>query len=360
VVHHGRVVDAQARRRRIGLRYGLAVASAAAATGLALLLRDPLGEAPLPLFFTAVMLSAWYGGLWPGLLTTVLGGLAINYFFEDPPLEFAIVAPSTVLRMVLYSGAAGLISYLNARQRAARAEAEHLAAIIWSSEDAVIGVGPDGSVRSWNAGAERLYGYTAAEMVGQPISRLVSQAEQDVWPRVVAELQRGGRFGHFEATRVAKDGRSLDVSVAASPILDEDGRVVGASLVERDVTARRQAAEAAERLAAVVRSSSDAVVSKTLDGTITAWNPAAERLYGYAAHEAVGCSIEMLVPPEKRRELAGVLARVARGEAVEQLETTRIRRDGRRIRVLLSVLPIRGLGDSVTGMAAVARPLAEG
>lgn len=347
------------RHQRAAARFGLAVLSAAVATGLALLLRAPLGEAPMPFFFAAVMLSAWYGGLWPGLLATVVGGLAINYFFEEPPLELGRVAPTTLLRMLLYAGAAGLISYLNARQRAARAEAEHLAAIVSSSEDAVIGVGPDGTIRSWNLGAERLYGYGSSEIVGDSISRLATRTEQDVWPRVVAELQRGGRFGHFEASRVTKDGRTVVVSVTASPILDEGGRVIGASLVERDVTGRRQAVEAAERLAAVVRSSSDAILSKTLDGTITGWNPAAERLYGYGAHEAVGCSIEIIVPPEKRRELADVLARVARGEAVEQLETTRIRRDGRRVRIVLSVSPIHGLGGEITGAAAVARPLAE-
>ena len=334
----------------------VALAATSLATVLALALRGFLGEAPpRQLFFAAVMLSAWYGGLAPGLLSTGLGWLAIDYFFEEPRFDFVVHDPQAWVRLVVYVSVASLISYLNSRQRSARLEAERLAAVVASSQDAVIEVALDGRVVSWNGGAEQLYGYAAAEVRGQSLALLAPQADADVVPRVAAELRRGNRFGHFEAARVTKDGRLLDVSVTVSPVLDEDGEVTGASLVERDVTHRRQAGDADQRLAAIVRSSSDAILSIALDKTITAFNPAAEELYGYPAHEAVGCSLEMLVPPEKRREMDESLERAARGEATEGLATIRMRRDGRRIRVTLSIFPVRGIGGAVTGAASIAR-----
>lgn len=342
--------------------WAVAAVAAVVATVLAIVLEEPMGDPPVSLLFAAVMLSAWYGGIGPGLLTTALGGLALDYFFEAPRYEWSFNGPGTLLRLFIYASTASFISWLNAQRRAAAASAEeariatqHVAAIVESLEDAVVGVDVDGRVTSWNAAAARTYGYRSGEMIGTPISSLAPPDEPDVLPRILDLVRQGDRFGIFDTVRLARDGRRPTVAVRVSPVRNVRGEIVGASLVERDVTEQRASAEAVERLAAIVRSSQDAILAKTLDGRITAWNPAAEELYGYASHEAIGCSIDMLVPPERRAELRRILDTVAANESVDQLETLRMRRDGRRVWVRLSVTPVHDAAGRVSGASAIAR-----
>lgn len=116
-----------------------------------------------------------------------------------------------------------------------------LAAIVESSRDAIIGHTLDGTITNWNAGAEQMFGYTAAEAIGQSISLIVPQAQSDEGPEVLKRISRGERVEHFETTRTAKDGRPIGVSVAISPIRDANGQIIGASRVARDVTDRLDA-----------------------------------------------------------------------------------------------------------------------
>ncbi|HEX2194692.1 MAG TPA: PAS domain S-box protein, partial [Candidatus Limnocylindria bacterium] len=147
-----------------------------------------------------------------------------------------------------------------AAERAARAEAEaardaalRLAAIVESSDDAVIGKTLEGIVTSWNPGAERLYGYTAEEMVGQSIGRIFPPDRPDELSNILARLSRGERIEHFETVRRRKDGSLVDVSVTVSPVRDAGDRVVGASAIARDVTERRRVEAERERLLASER-----------------------------------------------------------------------------------------------------------
>jgi PAS domain S-box-containing protein len=123
--------------------------------------------------------------------------------------------------------------------------------------------------------------------------------------------------------------------------------------------ATRQVAEARAQLAAIVRASGDAIIGKTLDGTITTWNPAAARLYGYSAGEAIGQSVSLLIPPDHRDELPELLGRVARGESITQFETERLRKDGTRVAVSVSIAPVRATSGTVVGAAVVARDITE-
>jgi PAS domain S-box-containing protein len=119
-----------------------------------------------------------------------------------------------------------------------------LAAIVASSDDAIIGKDLDGIITSWNFGAERIFGYTADEMIGRSIMRLIpSDRQAEEW-QILSRIRSGERFGHFETIRLAKDGRQLHVSITVSPIKDSTGRVVGASKVARDITERKMAEEA--------------------------------------------------------------------------------------------------------------------
>ena len=126
-----------------------------------------------------------------------------------------------------------------------------------------------------------------------------------------------------------------------------------------EVTERQRAQEANERLAAVVEYSDNAIISKTLDGTITSWNPAAEKLLGYSASEAVGKSMRMLSPPGRMEEESGILARIGRGEGVEHFETVRVRKDGKTIDISATISPIRDKRGVVVGASKIARDITE-
>jgi PAS domain S-box-containing protein len=246
-----------------------------------------------------------------------------------------------------------------AREGAASQQADidraRLAAIVESSDDAIVSKTLDGVITSWNPGAERMFGWTAAEAVGRHITLIIPKERHAEEADVLATLRRGERVDHFETVRVAKNGRLLSVSLTVSPIRDASGRVVGASKIARDITARQQDELDRARLAAIVESSDDAIIAKTLAGFITSWNPSAERIFGWTAAEAVGCHISLIVPEERRAEEAEVLARIARGERVEHFDTVRVTKDGRFLDVSVTVSPIRDAGGRVVGASKIAR-----
>jgi PAS domain S-box-containing protein len=234
-----------------------------------------------------------------------------------------------------------------------------LAAIVESSDDAIVGKTLDGVITSWNRGAERLFGYTASEAVGQHIFLIIPDDRKAEENDVLARLRRGQRIDHFETVRQTKDGRRVPISLTVSPIRDAQGHIIGASKVARDISERRQSDELRARLAAIVDSADDAIVSKTLDGIITSWNRGAERLFGYTASEAVGQSIFIIIPEERNAEENSLLARLRGGEKIEHFETVRRTKDGRRLPISLTVSPIRDARGDIIGASKVARDITE-
>ncbi len=185
--------------------------------------------------------------------------------------------------------------------------ARRLAAIVDSSEDAIISKTLDGIIQSWNAAAERVFGYTAEEAVGRPITMLFPTDRLDEEDRIITRIRAGQRVEHFDTVRRRKDGTTIPVSLTISPIKDEEGRIIGASKIARDITERKRAEEANAKLAALVESSDDAIVSKNLNAIITSWNRGAERMFGYTAQEAIGQPVTMLMPPERVDEEPNIL-----------------------------------------------------
>ncbi len=143
------------------------------------------------------------------------------------------------------------------------------------------------------------------------------------------------------------------------PTLSTEGKPRQYVAIRADITERKRTEEVRERLAAVVESSQDAIISKTLDGTITAWNPGAERLFGYSSSEALGKPIRMLVPPERSNEESEILARIGRGERVDHFETARVRKDGKKIDVSATISPIRDSSGAIVGASKIARDITE-
>ena len=230
-----------------------------------------------------------------------------------------------------------------------------LAAIISSSDDAIISKDLNGTITSWNAGAERLFGYRDEEIVGSSVLRLIPPELHEEENRILALVRKGQRIEHFETVRLRKDGSRVNVSITVTPVLDAAGMVVGASKIARDVELAHERERAQAVLAAIVESSDDAIISKSLDGTITSWNSAAERLYGWTAQEIVGRSVLTIVPPELHAEEHRILQRLRAGERIEHFRTHRVAKDGHRVDVSLSISPIRDASGRVVGASKIAR-----
>src|SRR5664280_2876339 len=233
------------------------------------------------------------------------------------------------------------------------------AAIVQYSDDAIIGVTLKGTVTSWNPAAERTYGYLRKEIIGKSLSLLVPTERAGEPTDILAKIRAGQQVEHLETTRVRKDGTKVSVSITVAPIRDADGAVVGASTVHRDVTEQMHAFEVAQRMASIVEFSQDAIIGRTLDGIITSWNPAAERMFGYSRKEVVGKSIYLTVPQDRVDEAETVVAKVRAGEPVEELETIRIRKDGPEFPVSLTVSPIRDPEGAILGASLICRDVSE-
>jgi len=361
------------------------------------------------------------------------------------------------------------------------------AAIIDSSDDAIISQNLGSTITSWNKGAEQIFGYTAEEAVGQSVAMLVPEGRLDEEPALLEKIREGERIAHYETVREAKDGRLLDISLTLSPIRNSNGEVVGISSVSRDITSQRLIQErlrlaeeqyrvtlasigdaviatdasgnitfmnpvaealtgwtkadamgkpletvfhivneftrapvenpvtkvlrkgtivglanhtiliakdgtelpiddsgapiravangtlygvvlvfrdvtekhnaelAAQRLAAIVTSSEDAIISKNLEGIIVDWNGAAERILGYSATEAVGKPITLIIPPERRAEETEIITRLKAGERIEHFETVRVTKSGEEIDVSLTISPVRDYSGRIVGASKILR-----
>ena len=234
-----------------------------------------------------------------------------------------------------------------------------LAAIVESSDDAIISKDLNGIVRSWNRAAERIFGFKADEIIGQPITLIIPQELHKDELLILNKIRAGERFEHFQTIRMRKDGSLLDVSLTVSPVRDQTGNVIGAAKIVRDVTQEKKAEQAALRLAAIVESSDDAIVSKDLNGTVLSWNHAAERIFGYKAEEIIGQPITTIIPPELHDDEPRILAKLRAGERIEHFQTVRVRKDGERIDVSLTVSPIRDPAGKVIGAAKIARDITQ-
>jgi PAS domain S-box-containing protein len=232
-------------------------------------------------------------------------------------------------------------------------------AIVESSEDAIIGESADGVITFWNHGAERIFGYTSTEAVGQSGVLIVPAEKRDEEQNVRDRAMRGERIEHYDTIRTAKDARSIEVSLTISPIHDASGQWVGLSQILRDIGERKRIEHQALHLAALVQSSDDAIASKDLDGVVRSWNPAAERLFGYAASEIVGRSIRLIIPADRWSEEDDVLRHVRRGDRIEHFETIRQRKDGTLVSVALTVSPIRDVNGSIIGASKIARDITQ-
>lgn len=231
--------------------------------------------------------------------------------------------------------------------------------ILDSMTDGVVTLNTAGVIRGWSDAAERMFGWTAAEVVGKGWSdTLVPARDREFnasgfFSQLLSNKTPGAVPGRWEFSVVCKSGGEIPVEVSVTSV--RLGGLTLFCLFLRDITERQRAEQARVMFEALVRSSSDAIITKTLDGVITSWNPGAERIYGYTAEEAVGSSIHLLLPRGREAEEQGVLDRARRGEYVDAYETDRLRKNGTHITVSNAVSPIRSADGKVVAVSAISR-----
>ena len=233
---------------------------------------------------------------------------------------------------------------------------EKFSDIFDSITDGVELVSMDGRIVDMNRTDYERMGYTKEEVVGRPISQF---STPDTASRFQEAIELLAKRGHatFETARICRDASVIPLEVSAR-IVEMDGQNVLLG-ISRDITERaRQEATRAE-LAAIVESSSDAIIGKTLDGIITSWNKSAETIYGFSASEVIGKPITLLAHPSNHAEIHAFLERIRDGAEVVNYETERIRKDGTPIQIALTLSPIRDASGNITGVSTIARDITE-
>ena len=268
------------------------------------------------------------------------------------------------LRSVAIQNASAILLARQQAERELAAERERLRITLASIGDAVISTDAECRVTYLNGVAEALTGWTQAEAAGRPLPdvfHIINEHTRQPAENPALQALRGGvAVGLANHTvLIARDGTEWPIDDSAAPMLDESGAPVGVVLVFRDVARRRRDEEARARLAAIVDSSEDAIISKTLDSVIRTWNTGAERLFGYTAEEAVGRPITLIIPTDRLDEEVEILARLTRGERIEHFETVRRAKDGRQLDISLTVSPIRDAEGRIIGASKVARDVTE-
>lgn len=239
---------------------------------------------------------------------------------------------------------------------------ERLSRIIDSAMDAIITIDEQQRITIFNPAAEKMFRCPAADAIGTPLERFLpprfraphAEHLRSFGLNSVTRRTMGG-FNPLSGLRTNGEEFPIEASISQVQV---DGKKLFTAIV-RDVTETAKAHETSRRLAAIVESTDDAIISKTLDGLITSWNPGAAKLFGYTTSAAVGKPMLMIIPPELVDEEKGILARIARGESIDHFETVRVRKDGKKIDVAVTISPLHDNSGRVVGASSIARDITE-
>src|SRR5262245_23872781 len=355
-----------------GRVYALATVALAAALALRYLLDPWMGDTlPLVTLFGAIAATVWIGGRLPAILVAVLGYLACDYLFIPPRGWLAMGGVQGLIGFLAYAFTSALIVGFGDTARRSHARAaerrELLRVTLFSIGDGVITTDVAARVTSMNPVAETLTGWTERDARGRPLDevfRIISEDTRQAAPSpAVKALRQGIIVGLANHTvLIRRNGEEHPIDDSAAPIRDEHGRVSGCVLIFRDVSEQRGAEREKSRqlltarlLASIVESSDDAIVSKSLDGIIQSWNAGAERIFGYTAAQAVGRHISLIIPPDRISEEDQIIASLKAGKRIEHFETERMRADGGRLLVSLTISPLKDDAGVVIGASKIVR-----
>lgn len=371
------LLDTQPMDRPTWQRYGVAVGSILVGWIAREALTPAVGPTALPFifFFPAVAVTAWYGGLGPGILGATGSAFVANWFFLEPVKTFSRTVADVAAVAAFLVGCLFIIGAIEAMHRARvrlaretvarrqtateRGRVENLlAATLASIGDGVIVTDEQGHITFLNAEAERMTRWTNSDAVGKPLGevfRILNAVTREPAENPVAKALRLGKVVGLanHTLLLRRDGTEVPIDDSAAPIRSGEGAIAGVVLVFRDVTEQRQADYARTRLAAIVEFSGDAIVTKDLNGIVQTWNAGAQRMFGYRPEEIVGKSITTIIPAERMNEEAEILADLRSGRPHQRIETVRITKDGRPIHVSVSVSPLKDSDGRVVGASKI-------
>ncbi|HEX7295419.1 MAG TPA: PAS domain S-box protein, partial [Pyrinomonadaceae bacterium] len=338
---------------------------------------DPLMGDTLPLvtLFGAVAVAVWLDGYRIAIPVAIIGYGACHFLFIEPRGHLDLNNLANVVGLVAYVFTCSLIIAIGeaARtgQRRTSESREVFRVTLRSIGDGVITTDPQGRITYLNEVAESLTGWSHNDALGEPLERVFKIMNENtrlpVENPAIKALREGTVVGLANHTvLIKKDGSECPIDDSAAPIRNEEGNIFGCVLIFRDVTAQRlierdKAAQllTARLLASIIETSNDAIISKSLESTIQSWNAAAEHLFGYTAEEAIGKHVSLIIPPERMSEEDQIIARLKAGKRIEHFETERVRKDGQRIIVSLTISPIKDSSGKVVGASKIVRDVTE-
>jgi PAS domain S-box-containing protein len=283
---------------------------------------------------------------------------------ENVPVHFELdskMVPGVWFEAHAYPDAGGLSVYLRDITERIRAEATNhlLASIVESSENAIISKDLNGIINSWNKAAERIFGYTASEAIGHPITMLIPPERFDEERAILERIMKGQSIDHYETVRRRKDGSLIDISLTISPIRDQAGTVTGASKIASDISDRIRREAEIRFQARLLSAVEQAVIATDLKGTILYWNDFAEWLYGWTSAEALGANIMDLTPAAGAVKTAGdILAKLGEGNSWSGEILTK-RKDGAVFPAQVTDSPIFGEDGGLIGIVGVSIDITE-
>jgi PAS domain S-box-containing protein len=318
-----------------------------------------LGLQVIPIALVALEL-----GLLPGLgfAVAAFGTVVVWALTKDVHIS----ATEYLARAVVYFPVAIGIGWIAGRLRVAEQTIEsreqRLRTVVESSTDALVTMDAEGRILAWNPVAQRMFGWDAGEVIGKDLAEITM-------PPRVRELYREGkrRFlddddwtmigRRFESRAVTRDGREFPIEIAISAVRESDRWIF--HVFGHDITERKASQEERNRLASIVDSTGDAILSFTLEGGITSWNPGAERIYGYSQTEALEMSLFDFVPPDRPDDVTPLLQRLRRGERIQNADYDRVGKGGRHVEVAVTATPIKNAEGKVVAGAAIHRDVSE-
>jgi PAS domain S-box-containing protein len=296
-------------------------------------------------------------------------------FFFPPQFSFTVSDPTAPTQLIIFMLAGVLISLLaeslhRSRRRTEESEAkereqrERLRVTLESIGDAVIATNAKGQVTFMNHVAETLTAWKQDEATNKPLQEvfhiLNEQTREEVENPALRAMREGVIIGLANhSVLVAKDGAEIPIDDSGAPIQDSGRTIMGSVLIFRDITEPRRAEKERALLADIVMSSEDAIISKSRNGIIEAWNAGAERIFGYQAAEAIGQPITIIVPPERIEEEQSILERLSRGERIEHFETVRLAKNSNTVDISVTVSPVRDAAGRIIGASKIARDITQ-
>jgi len=238
---------------------------------------------------------------------------------------------------------------------------EILRAVFQAAPVSIKVVDRDGKVLVWNPAAERIFGWSASEIIGNRLS-IVPKGKEKEFPGMLQSSLQGKTIQKLETRRQRKDGTEIDVSLSAAPLRDSSGNIIGGVAIMADITERKRAEKELQQsnqsLQALIEASPLAIIAVDKEGIVKSWNPAAQKIFGWSAREALGHFIPV-VPPDRKAEFHTILNKVLKGEQIHGLTVKRWRKNGKLIDVSLSTAPLQDIEGRIVGTMGIVEDITE-